>query len=302
MDLEEIFPATIDSSMRADYAECPHKFYLRHVVGLCPASVNIHLNAGGAYAKGLETFRREYYSNRASYDDAVALGLLALLREYGDIDFDPKESKQWYAIVDAYLSYLRQWPPATDYIKPLITSSGEPSVEFSFAIPIDITHPVTGDPLLYSGRFDMLGVMNNTLFVVDDKTTGRLGATWSQQWDLRAQFTGYCWAAQQYDYPVAGAIIRGTAVLKTQINHSEAIVYRPEFVIQRWHDRLIERTQEMKNSFLSNYWPHDGEESGACSNYGGCAYRTLCASPNPSNWIEGNFTIYRWNPMKVDQI
>lgn len=311
---EHRFPVVIDSSMRTDYSACPKKFYYRHIRGLQPLGVNIHLNAGGAYADALETFRKEFYGNKTSFEDARALGVLALLKSYGEPDFDPSEAKQWYRMVDAFMSYLEQWHPNTDYLKPAMMTlhhgEEEPAVEFSFSLPIDdsIFHPETGDPLLYVGRFDMLGIMNDTMFVVDDKTTSRLGQQWSMQWDLRSQFTGYCWGAREFGHPVGGAIIRGTAILKTKITHAEAIVYRPEFIIDRWVERLVSDTERMVLDYrdccrtdhlsVDTYYPNMGEENGSCASYSGCAYRQLCESPMPEAWIDGNFEVSFWDPTR----
>jgi PD-(D/E)XK nuclease superfamily len=300
IDLPEEFPVVVDSSMRVDYSTCPKKFYYRHVLGLTGHSVSIHLNAGGAYAKALETFRKKYYSGECDFETAQAHGVLALLKAYGDVDYDPGEAKQWYRMVDAFLSYFSQWHPEFDYLKPAIFND-KPAVEFSFAMPLEINHPQTQDPLLFTGRFDMFGEMNGCLFVVDDKTTSRLGAQWSLQWDLRSQFTGYCWAAKEYDYPVVGAVIRGSAILKNQITHAEAVVYRPDFIIKRWEHRMKADVAEMVDSFQRNDFPNKGEENGGCCAYSGCAYQKLCLSDNPQRWVENEFIVHRWNPMHKEE-
>jgi hypothetical protein len=305
-EYEHRFPIVIDSSMRVDYCACPRKFYLRHVLGLAPIGTSIHLTAGSAYADALETFRKSYYGAEEDFETARARGVEALLITYGNPDFDVSEAKQWYRMVDAFLAYLVNWNPATDYMKPAMFD-GKPAVEFSFALPIheELVHPQSGDPLLYVGRFDMLGKMNNTLFVEDDKTTGRLGQQWSGQWDLRSQFTGYCWGAQQYGHPVGGAIIRGTAILKTKITHAEAIVYRPKFMIQRWLKRLQGNVAMMCAAFeglmtaeldVDAAFPNYGEENGSCASYSGCSYKMLCESPDPANWVDGNFEVSYWDP------
>jgi hypothetical protein len=315
-DYELKFPVVIDSSMRTDYSSCPRKFYYRHLLGLQSLGVNIHLNAGGAYADAMEVFRKAFYGDDVSFEDAQALGVLALIKTYGDPDFEPSEAKQWYRMIDAFLSYLATYPPATDYVKPYM-EKGNPAVEYSFALPVDdehLAHPDTDDPLLFVGRFDMLAMMNGTMFVLDDKTTSRLGQQWSMQWDLRSQFTGYCWGAQQFGHPVGGAIIRGTAILKTKITHAEAIVYRPQFMIDRWKKRLVIDCTAMVDAYmdlfipttdetgklltLDDCFPCLGEESGACASYSGCSYKMLCESPNPENWVEGNFEVNRWDPTR----
>lgn len=297
MELDYQFPVTIDATMRSDYCACPRKFYWRHCLGLTPSGgTNIHLVAGAAFARAFEVFRKEFYTG-TSFEDAQAMGVIALLKEYGDHDFPADESKQWPNMVDAFQSALRNWPPATDYMQPLIVH-GSPAVEFSFAIPIapHLLHPLTNDPLLFCGRFDMIGEMNGSLFGEDDKTTKALGSYWSQQWDLRSQFTGYTWGAREFGYPLAGFVIRGTAILKTKITHAEAIVYRPEWMVNRWFDRLLLTTNDMLMAYNSNLWPMTGEENGTCASYGGCPFVPLCNTPNPDQWMEGNYTVERWDP------
>lgn len=298
MTLEKQFPLAIDATMRSDYCSCPKKFYWRHILGLTPSGgTNIHLTAGAAFAAAYEAFRNAFYGEANDFDTAQAKGVLALLRSYGDDEYPETESKQWYNMVDAFMSALQNWPPATDYVKPLIVN-GKPAVEFSFNLPIAafLRHPVSNDPLLFCGRFDMIGEMNGSMFGEDDKTTKALGSYWSQQWDLRSQFTGYTWGAKAYGYPLAGFIIRGTAILKTKITHAEAIVYRPEWMIKQWEERLIYTTKQMLESWTHSHFPRLGEENGTCSSYGGCPFVPLCNSPNPEDWIEGNYVVERWNP------
>lgn len=293
------FPAVIDSTMRADFNACPALFMLRDVYGLRPAGTNVHLNAGGAYAKGLETFRKAYFFDNLDFSDARALGAEALIREYGDPQDIPEDHpKSWHRTLEAYKSYLVEWPPATDPLKPHEVE-GAGTIEFSFAMPLPIHHPETGDPIIFAGRFDMLAELNATLFVVDDKTTSRLGPTWADQWRLRSQFTGYVWAARQFGYPVAGAVIRGTAILKTKITHAEAIVYRPAHLIDRWYNRLLWDVQRMVNYWNQNFFPNCGEESGACSHYGGCAYADLCDKADWEEWADTNYIVDRWNPIQT---
>lgn len=296
-EIVEIFPDVVDSTMQTDAASCWRKFYYGRILGLANPGANIHLNAGGAYAKGLEVYRKEYYSGNSDFERARALGMLALIREYGDPDFDVSETKQWHRVAEAYLSYIHHWGANTDYLVPAKLDGVNPSVEFSFAIPLEVRNPQTGDPLIFSGRADFVGDFNSMRFIVDDKTTSQLGASWSQQWDLRAQFTAYCWAAGVHKIDVAGAIIRGTAILKTKINHAEAIVYRPQWMIDAWHERMLERTQEMRVRFIDGAWPQNGQENGSCSEYGGCPFQRLCLSNKPEDWYS-TYVVSRWNPLE----
>lgn len=299
------FPRVITASLRESFNKCHRKFYLSTVTGTKPKGKNIHLEFGGAYAAGLEYFRRGYYGKkyanldiRSRFHEAAVDGLIAILEKYGDYVPAEGETKNFDRLVGAYIYYLTTYTPETDHIKPSIFN-GEPRVEFSFLFEIpEVSHPVSGDPLLYAGRFDMLAVFNGALIVFDDKTTGAMGASWSRQWDLRSQFTGYCAGAQLADRPVIGAIVRGLCVLKTMYKTQESIQQRPKWMIERWKERLVWDTKRMIEMWNNDYWPHTGEESGACSDYGGCAFLPLCSSANEAAFRNTHFEDFRWDPLE----
>jgi hypothetical protein len=182
---------------------------------------------------------------------------------------------------------------------------GEPCVEMSFALPIPARrHPVTAEPLLYAGRFDMLGVYRNSVYIVDEKTTLALGPTWRSQWTLRGQLSGYCFGARSFGVEAAGCIIRGIGILQQDIRFEEAIVTRPPWHVDRWLaqlcrdvDRMLaawERQQKYPDA------PHEAWDQAfdsACSAYGGCGYVDLCDTPEPERWYD-DFEIKPWHPLE----
>lgn len=290
------FPDWIDSSGRGAFATCPTKFFygtMRHLQSLTPS---VHLHAGGAFAKGMEITRDAFYADKKVSKVAIGLGMLAIIDFYGDYECPPDSAKSCENMLGAFDYYFVQWDLETDTLKPYMPK-GKPAVEFSFALPIPgVNHPTTGDPMLYVGRFDMLGEMpGGALFVVDDKTTKALGPTWSQQWDLRAQFTGYCWAAREYGHDVQGAIIRGISILKRSNGHAQAITYRPQWKVDLWLDQLIHDVKTMISMWESGRWSLNLDAS--CTLYGGCPYKALCDVPNPEHWIAGNFEVRVWDPL-----
>lgn len=298
------FPQVISSSLRETFNKCHKKSWFETITGTRSKGENIHFKYGGAYAKALEIFRTSYYGDKYKhlsridrYQEAVANGLLALMQYWGDYVPPEGSTKNWDRLVGAYIEYLVQYPPETDHVKPSMFE-GKPRVEFSFLFEIPgVLHPVTQDPLLFAGRFDMLGDFNGGLFVFDDKTTGAMGPTWGGQWDLRSQFTAYCHGARLNDKRVIGAIVRGMCVLKRSFKTAESIVYRPDWMVERWKTRLVWDAKRMIDCWENNYWPNTGEESGACSDYGGCPYKTLCLSANPDNFRATYFEDYRYDPI-----
>lgn len=299
---EPKFPEVVSSSLRSSFNACHRKFYWEQIVGVVPKGENIHFVFGGAYAHALEYFRRNYndpalVGHPDRYNIAVAAGLEALILSYGHYEPDDRETKTFDRCVGAYIEYLYRYDPDKDHVQTSRGPGGRPRVEFSFTYTVDeVRHPVTGNPLIFSGRFDQLADYNGSLFVFDDKTTGQLGPKWADQWDLRSQFTSYCFGAQTADLPVVGAIVRGMGILKTKFSTSEAIVARPQWMVDRWRDRLIWDLKRMVEAWESNYWPHTGEESGACSHYGRCPYTDLCLSRFPEAYL-GQLQPYRYSPL-----
>ena len=170
-------------------------------------------------------------------------------------------------------------------------------VEFSFALPLsmDLLHPVTKEPIIYTGRADMIATYAGSLSVYDDKTTSALGASWANQWNRRAQFTGYAWAAQQYGIPISQIVIRGIAILKTSINHAQAITVRTPHNIAEWHKQIVRDIRRAIQCWEEDYW--DVNIADSCSSYGGCMFQQPCMSNNPQPWLEGQFVQRIWNPV-----
>lgn len=288
---EPIFPRVVDNSQRSQFVACPRKWYWSTIRGLVSATPNIHLHAGGAFAKGLEASRRAFHDGKLAPEDAVTEGMRALIAAYGETVPNDDSTKSLDRMTGALVSYFDMYPLDRDILQPARMPDGTLAVEFSGIVELPIRHPETGDPLLYGGRFDMLAIRDGVLFVEDDKTTSQLGATWSKRWDLNAQMTGYCHIAAQYGFPVAGAIIRGVSILKTQYGHAQAIVYRPQWQIDRWWQQLICDVTRMVDAFKWSHYDYDLAD--ACSAYGGCNFMRLCTVADPEPWIE---TEYRVEP------
>jgi hypothetical protein len=146
----------------------------------------------------------------------------------------------------------------------------------------------------------MIGEMPmGDIYIMDDKTTGTLGEKWASQWRLRAQFTGYTWAAHQYGIKAKGIIIRGISIQKTQNKTIQAFEYRPTWMIERWYEEFLRQTQHAVDTFESGKWSHDGQFNNQCATYGGCSYINLCTSPEPEQWTKVDFTFHKWNPLHV---
>lgn len=298
------FPTVIDNTIRTSFVACPRRAYWAFFRHLTSSRVSIHLAAGAAYAKGLEVFRRSYYTpglpTAGDFERSVLAGFYALTRMYGSDEQygDHGTAKTWEGVCAAYLSYVATFHPETDFLRPFLLDDGRVAVEMSGVIPLEERHPVTGDPLLYSVRADMIAERGGVLWNVDDKTTSQMGPTWSQGWDLRSQFDGYAWGVKQLFVPVVGTIVRGTAIQKTGIKHGQAIIYHPEWKIARWYEQLHRDIRRMIRCWEEGYFDYNLADS--CTSFGGCGYYQLCTKEDPEPWIEGSYIIRRWDPTLSD--
>lgn len=290
-----MFPHTVDSTMLATFRSCPQKFFRQYLQHWKPKTESVHLVAGGAFASGIEAARRAFYEEGASPDDAEAAGLKALIEHYGDFECPADSAKSLERMCGALEFYFANYPLGADGMEPTIMASGKRGIEFSFAEPLNFLHPVSGDPVLYTGRADMVANFAEGIYVVDEKTTSSLGASWSRQWEMRGQFTGYIWACRQVGIKAAGAIVRGVSILKTKYDTQQAITYRSDYEIDRWEEQTIRDLERMHRMWEDGWYDYALDH--ACAEYGGCSLVQVCKSSDPESWLPMYFEQRVWDPL-----
>lgn len=299
---QAILSEHIDSTMMNSFRACRQKFKDEYILGLRPAELSIDLHAGAVFSSTLERFYREVFSNGLETSPALARAYATFQSEWGDFvirkDKHPKTPENmWSAVED----YIRTYPPRTDSVQPYFTD-GTPSFEFSFAIPLDMPgfplHPVTGNPFVYVGRFDLLGKRDDRPVVRDEKTAQRLESNWAEKWDLRAQFLGYCWALQHNRIPCNTVVIRGVIINLTQIRQVEAIKIYPQHLIDLWFEQLKRDLHALVRCWHEGYFDYNLGDT--CTSYSHCPFIPLCSSPQPELWYS-NYEVRRWNPLSKNR-
>jgi hypothetical protein len=307
--LEPQLPLNIDSTMISCFRSCPRKFYLEFVLGLRPPGLSIDLHAGACMASAIEETYRQIYFNKRSLDEALQIAYARYCIEWGDFQIPTwkKTSKTldrcWDAIVGdgtpEGIGYFQEYPPHSDVIKPFIAADGQPTLEYSFAIPLEDDFPEhpNGGPFLYSGRFDMLAqTQDGTPIPKDDKTTGRSPSSeWSRMWQLRSQFMGYVWACQQCGLPTNEVCIRGIGILKEKIVHAQQIQPYSQDLIERWYEQLRRDLWRIRKAWDENHWDYNFAES--CTSYGNCVFMDSCSAREPLSWLS-DMEVRRWNPLE----
>jgi len=292
---ERYFPPVLDNSIVTSYKRCPTLFKLQYLESWASKFPSPHLHAGGAFAHALEETRRMFYVQGWDAPASIAYGCTAMENFWGDYRPPDYVAKTLDRMLAAFDFYWANYPLSHEECPPTRLPSGKYAIEFSFAQPLPIPHPISGDPLIYCGRMDMIADAYGGRFIVDEKTTSSLGPTWSKQWDLRSQFTGYAWGARENGLTVQGTIVRGVAILKTKFDTQQAVVYSPEWQIERWYSELLTYIQRMIADFERDNFLHNLGDT--CADFGGCQFREACAVQDPTSQLETGFARRRWNPI-----
>lgn len=287
-------PQTIDSTMLTTFRACPRKFYYEFVLGLRPARTSIHLHAGGAIASAIERVRKGVYNEGLTTNRALQLAF-ADFKEFWGEDFPvPEDShKTFFNCFRSVVSYFEFWDPKTDPIQPFDFGHGG-TFEFSFALPTRVLHP-SGQPFLFAGRADMLGKYLGKPCIVDEKTSKSQSSSFAFKWGMRGQFLGYIKAIRDtLGLKVDTAVIRGTALLKTEIKHQQAIQTYADFLIERWSEELERTLLAIRHCWETETWPYNFGDS--CDAYGECPFKIVCTARDQEVWLK-DYVVRRWNPL-----
>ncbi len=297
------FPAVIDSTILNDFRKCPQYFFNTRVENLGLSTIpSVHLHFGGAFATGLEIARKAFYVSGETPSRAIELGINAALVQWGDYPIPTegrRQPKSWDGLIELLLGYFEQWPLSSDVVRPAFDGG---AIEFSFAHPLPFTHPETGGPIIYAGRFDMLGQLDQILMVVDEKTTGRtLNAEWSKGWSIRSQFLGYVWACQQHGYDVQTVLVRGCSIQSKGCAYTQSFVPAPHHLVAKWEHQLHRDVRRMLDCHAAGYWDYNLGD--ACKNpltSHSCSFQPLCEATKREDWIGLYKVLEPWSPLRAE--
>ena len=141
--MRPMFPHAIDSTMLATFRSCPQKLFRTYMQHWKPKAESVHLVAGGAFAKGIEIARQAFFEQSLPRHEAEAAGLQALINAYGDFECPPESAKSLERTAGALEFYFDQYPLGADGMDPITFPNGKRGIEFSFALPLPFSHPVT---------------------------------------------------------------------------------------------------------------------------------------------------------------
>lgn len=159
-----------------------------------------------------------------------------------------------------------------------------------------------GEPLesiQYGGIIDVGAEFGDMLYVVDHKTSTRLGdgSYYFLQYKPDNQMTGYIWGLNKLtNRRIGGAIINAAGLYKSgETKFKRSITNRSDFEIAEWLIGVRTRCNEIKRCERSGIWRL---ETSSCMDYGECEYRSIHVLNDPvsrEKRMEQDYVKSTWN-------
>lgn len=279
----------IDNSTYELDVLCPRKNYFRNVLNLVPEGRMLPPEFGTGIHCGvsyIHTHREE------PLEQQVLGGIGAFIESYAEPEGDDHRTRAYGArVLEAYVA---------KYQSDTFTIVHTP--EQGFAVSL-------GEYTLV-GRLDLIiQLTGKGLWIMDHKTTSRMGKQFWEGFRMSSQVSLYTLAAQLiFDEPILGMIINGIGTAKTHHASpakSDQYLQRQQFPRTPWRieqtrvnvcrrmDEIVKRDFEDATT-----WPE--HEKNCVWIYGVCPYLDLCEYGKKA-WPElmGSFREDVWNPYEM---
>jgi hypothetical protein len=294
-----------DSTSLGALKTCPRYYQYNILEGYVTKADNAHLKWGSAYNNALVTYNQSK-ANGMDHEQAMLEAVRYALTTTWDYVLDrpwasDEPVKTRVTLVRSVIWYLTQFeedPCETD-----ILATGEPAVELSFRIDIDLPSELTGENYMLCGYLDRKVNFNGSEWITDWKST---------KYALDEKyFSGYSPNNQVSQYSFAGRIItqsavRGVIIDAVQLGvtfarFARAEISRTDAQLEEWFRDAVYYIRENEKFVRENYWPQNDT---SCTKYGGCPYKKVCgATPDiRPRLLEGLFHRRLWDPLVVREI
>lgn len=319
-----------DSTSLGYLKTCPRLYQYIMIEGWATRDESIHLRFGIEYHTALQDYAISR-ANNITHEDAIHDTVRALHSRVHSWTVDRTgragKYKNRETIVGLVIDYLDHF--AHDPAETFILDNGEPAVEVSFRFELDWgpeaarkslheeiaklpegvvgekIHINLGQPYLLCGHLDRVVSFNDSLYVMDRKTSiSTLSGYYFDQWSPSNQMTLYTLAGNVVlNSPIKGVIIDAAQVLLEKPNNfARGFTYRTPDQLNEWRDDLRFWLGQAEAFATANYWPQNDT---SCDKFGGCKFREVCSkSPQVrESYLKNSFDKLepeeRWNPLKA---
>lgn len=261
------------NSAMDSFLTCPALYYLNYIRHIVPVRRSIALELGisihTAAAEWYKGIQKAWDSSDWRYTDTQELlpnVINGFITDFTAKGFDYHKQKNVEVGVKLLEDLFDQCRYDPDQIVEVEKTRYKPITNF-----------------LYQGTIDLLVKgANNTLLVIDHKTSGKVSANQFIKWKLRRQFAGYCWLTDTRSisvnllHTVMKPDVRILPFLfsKAHINrwyHQTAVIGQD--IIERLNVYNAIEPQHLENSTLpDSLWPRVATKCQIL----GCTYEPLC--------------------------
>lgn len=313
-----------DSTSLGMLKTCPRLYQYVMIDGWGSREESVHLRFGIEYHKTIEDYDKAKAAG-AKHTKAMVQAIGACLIRIWNWDPDTDTPAGKYKNQGTLLSLLVDYFDTfiSDAAETYIKADGTAAVELSFRFELDwgpqagdyfnpdpptvvdgeVMKPV-GQPYLLCGHLDRVVTFNDSLFVMDHKTSKTaLGDYYFDQFHPNNQMTLYALAGKVViNAPLAGVIIDGAQILLEKPNvFKRGMTYRTQEQLDEWLADLEYWLRQAEAYATAGHWPMNDT---ACDKFGGCRFREVCSkSPQVRKiYLKSNFDQLpmeeRWNPLK----
>lgn len=299
-----------DSTSLGLLKTCPRKYFLSMVMNWQPKRKSHHLQFGIWFHTGIEFYEKlmcecpEGTSREDWHEHAVRATVRHILELSVGYDpgVDPKTGKPItdktrFNLIRTLVWYFDHYG-LDDTCETVILSSGKPAIELSFRFEI-------GHDLLLSGHLDrIVRYGDQGVYVLDHKTTSSTVTGASARYYFKGfnpdnQMSLYSvGAAVAFQTPVKGVIIDAVQVAVNFSAFGRDLTHRSEQQLHEFLEGIYSYRRMAEHYHRTGFWPMNET---ACGNYGGCAFRDICArSPSVrERFLLTEFTQdFVWNPLE----
>ena len=279
-----IMPNALDYTMLSTFLRCKRRYYyrmVRHLVGKKPPTA-------AEFGRCIHTALDDWYKNK---DAKKAIDIFA--NAYKE---DPSDDKRTIAVGSKLLQLYHD-----AYVN-------QPIEVLASELAFDIPMPGHAD-ISYIGRMDKIINWDGAVYVLDHKTTSRLGYTYFYKIKPNMQFVGYVWAAQQLGQDrCSGMVLDALLVAKGLLTSAQLSRLTPlgrEIAtisaddIAEWKEDVSDILDDMARCYQRERFCRNTE---GCTDFVECPYRRVCKEDAGirESIIKQDYNEEPWDPRRKD--
>lgn len=278
---------------------CPRKYNwtIRQGYQLSPTPST--LGFGIYFHKVLEVYHKLIALHTP--EDTALLRCVKLAGLLGEYLTPGRTERTKETLLRAVVWYLDQFrdDPAETTLRP----NGQPAVEYSFLIPFA---KIGNQQTYLAGHLDRVVRFQGHIYICDYKTTkAQLDSRFFDTFKPNTQVQGYLAAAHTLaktssalPAAPAGLIIDGIQLGVNFTRYQRSIITYTKLEINAFLTDLEHWIKWAAVLADAEHWPANET---ACSNYGGCVFRSICSETPAKHQrlLEANFTRRTWSPKEA---